>query len=233
MIKYAFSDVDGTLARGFYIKLLGEALHKEGRFSPKYYNSLEEIFNEYKEGRLEYIKAAPEVVKAFAQGIKGGKRKETEKIGENCIKTHPEQIFPFTEGLISVLRYKGYAPVLLSGSPEEIILPFSRKFAINPEDTYATVFEAENGIYTGEVLRSMVEPGAKRNIVEKCANDIGVLLQDCAGFGDTENDLEFLELVGHPMAIKPNEKLRQHGAEKNWLICSHDDYIISAVRDHF
>ena len=51
MIKKAvYSDVDGTLATGFYIKELCDALYKEGKFLEKEYKTAKEIFRQYKSG---------------------------------------------------------------------------------------------------------------------------------------------------------------------------------------
>lgn len=237
MEKAAFSDVDGTLGQppaGFYIKQLCDLLYKEGYFSEKEYERSNEIVQEYKKGSREYTEAAQEAVRVFASGIKGRKRADAERIGEKYIQTHPKDIFSFTEGLISVLRHKGYRPVLLSGSPEEIIIPFGWLFRIGKGDVFATEFGADNkGRYTGEILRSMVEPGAKKSAVEAYAAMHGIDLSRSAAFGDTENDMQMFELVGYPFAVKPNEVLRKIASERAWPMCSQDDLMINSASFYF
>ena len=228
--KAAYCDVDGTLTSGFYIKELCDALYKCGLFSGKEYMKSEDILSEYKKGNLKYTEAAPEAVKVFARGIRGRKKIDAQKVGEIYIAEHPEKIFTFTEGLISKLRYKGYIPVLLSGSPEEIIMPFGRGFGICEKDIFATQFEAERGVYTGEVLRSMVEPGMKRSIAKSYAEMHGIDLAESAAFEDTENGVELLDIVGHPIAIRPNSILEEIAIKREWPICKTDEEVRETVK---
>lgn len=228
--KAAYCDVDGTLANSFYIKDLGDALFHVGLFSEREYRKCEEIFREYRKGTMKYMETAPEAVKVFVRGIKGKNKTDAEKVGEIYIAGHPEKIFLFTEGLISILRYKDYKLVLLSGSPEEIIIPFGRLFGILKDSIFATAFETENGIYTGEVLRSMVMPEMKKSVAEAYAAEHGIDLGKSAAFGDTDNDIPVLELVGHPVAIKPNDKLAEIAAENRWPICRIKEDVIEEVK---
>ena len=215
--KICIFDVDGTLSGGFYLVKFSEVLYQEGMFSESDLRIIREILRENRKGNYPYEKIAWDFVKAFANGIQGKKRDDIEKIGELYIRRHPEEKFQFTDGLVRIVKDKGYRTVVISGSPLEIILPFSRSLEI--DETFATNYETEHGIFTGEVSRNCAINGTKRQVVQGYLQEHDIDLHASAGFGDSHHDLAFLGIVRYPVAIKPNPELEKIAEENQWLVC--------------
>lgn len=41
---------------------------------------------------------------------------------------------------------------------------------------------------------------------------------DSYGFGDSDADIEMLDMVTHPFCINPNEKLKAHAEKNGWVV---------------
>jgi hypothetical protein len=46
----------------------------------------------------------------------------------------------------------------------------------------------------------------------------GLALRRCAAYSDSANDIPLLSLVGHPVAINPDAKLRAHARANGWQV---------------
>ena len=59
---------------------------------------------------------------------------------------------------------------------------------------------------------------AKAAAVQELALSQGLVLAECWGYSDSANDIPLLEVVGHPVAINPDRRLRRHAKERDWPI---------------
>jgi HAD superfamily phosphoserine phosphatase-like hydrolase len=229
--KASIFDVDNVLSRGFYIVKFPYALHEENLFPEDEFKIIIEIFEEYKKGCYPYEKFAWDLVNAFGRGMKGKKKEDIEKTGENYILFYPEEKFQFTDGLIRMVKGKGYETVVISGSPYEIVLPFSNSLEI--DKTFATTYEVDGkGKFTGEVLQNCAVIETKREVTKKYLQDNNINKKASAGFGDSHHDLAFLEMVGYPVAINPNRELENVAMSetgRRWLICKEEGKVLNSV----
>jgi len=227
--KVSIFDVDGTLSKSFYIVKFPEMLYKKGLFSKKKLGEINEIFEDYLKGsNYPYEQFAWDVVIAFGYGIKGKKWDDIKKMGKKYIQLHPEEKFPFTDSLVRMVKNKGYRTVIISGSPYEIILPFSMSLGI--DEAFATTYEIDNGIFTGEVAQNCAIDKIKKKVIQKYLQEYEIDLKISTGFGDSEHDLGFLEIVGYPVIIKPNKKLEEIAKKNRWLICKEDKKVLDSVK---
>lgn len=126
------------------------------------------------------------------------------------------------------MKNKSYKPVIVSGSLHEIIYPFAQQFDIN--EVFATTCEIIDGQFTGILENNMILGEVKQKIIKLYIQNNLIDPKSCAGFGDTEQDISFLGLVGYPVAIKPNEELERIGKEKNFCICHDDNQVVDSVK---
>ena len=59
---------------------------------------------------------------------------------------------------------------------------------------------------------------AKADCVRALAEQEGYDLAECTAYSDSHTDLPFLELVGHPVVVNPDRKLRRVAAERQWPV---------------
>lgn len=226
--KVGIFDVDNTLSRGFYIVKFPEMLYQEGLFPKGDLRKIREIFEEYGKEDYPYEQFAWDLVKRFGRGIKGRKQEDIQKLGEIYIRQHSDEKFSFTDDLIRLLKNKGYRTIVIGGSPYEIVLPFSQSIGI--DECFATTYETESGIFTGEVMLNCAINETKKDIVQRYVKEHEIDTRNSTGFGDSHNDLAFLELVGYPVAILPNQNLEEIAKRHGWLICKDDNKVLESVK---
>jgi HAD superfamily hydrolase (TIGR01490 family) len=75
--------------------------------------------------------------------------------------------------------------------------------------------EIEDGVYTGKLLRRL-DGRAKADAVTELARSEGIDLHESSAYSDSSSDVPFLEVVGHPVAVNPDRRLRRVAAERGW-----------------
>ena len=78
--------------------------------------------------------------------------------------------------------------------------------------------EIEDGAYTGRLVGEILHGPAKAVAVQALAEEHGLDLDGSWAYSDSYNDIPLLSLVGHPVAINPDSKLRRHARDHNWPI---------------
>jgi HAD superfamily hydrolase (TIGR01490 family) len=74
-----------------------------------------------------------------------------------------------------------------------------------------------DGTYTGRALRAL-HAEAKADALRELAGRERFELSRCWAYSDSHTDLPFLEVVGHPVAVNPDRRLRQVAAQRGWRI---------------
>ncbi len=225
--RIAVFDVDGTLARGYYIVKFARFLSESGMFSKVELGFMESILYRYNKGVISYKQASSEAVLCFGRGIKNAKQADVAKAGEFYIKTHGNEKYSFTDGLIGMLKSRNYGIMLVSASPSEIIEPFSK--SIGSDVVFATILRTDKGVFNGAIKQDCSKENVKKRLVENYFHINGVGARYSAGFGDTEADLAFLSIVGFQVAINPNENLETEAKKKGWLIFREGDDMKSVL----
>jgi len=204
-------------------------MEKQGKFPREEVENMEKIIEKHKNNK-EYAEKqfALDMIEIFGRGIRGLKEDCVRKAGEEYIASHSEDRFPFTEELLAMMKNDGYELVVVSGSPVEIIFPFSKRLGV--DKVFATEYEVENGTYTGKIFVSFSVFETKREIIRRYLEKGDFDLSASVGFGNSRHDLAFLELVGSPVAVKPDEELERIARERGWLICHGDDKALDLIK---
>ena len=116
-------------------------------------------------------------------------------------------------------RNRGERLVLLTGSSiymSECVLD-----ALEMDDALCTRFEVVDGVFTGS--GSLCYGDAKRVAAEAYLAGTGVELADCAFYTDSYTDLPVMALVGRPVAVHPDPRLKRHARKEGWRIESWDE----------
>ena len=74
-----------------------------------------------------------------------------------------------------------------------------------------------DGAYTGRSLRACHAEGKAAALVGLAA-ERGYELEASTAYSDSHTDLPFLEVVGHPVAVNPDRRLRRIAQERGWPI---------------
>jgi HAD superfamily hydrolase (TIGR01490 family) len=226
--KAVVFDVDETLARGWYITKFAEFLHNKGNFSASALARMNEIVMDYNNGKISYEELITVTI-IFGEGISGESEADIKSLGETYIRLHPGDKMSHTDRLVSMLKERGYITVAVSGSPAEIIVPFSRSIGIR--NTFATTYETKNGLYTGKLIKPMGTTQNKGSMLKEFFRKHNINTRESIGFGDSDQDVAFLGVVGKPVAVNPSRELRKIAKENGWLICERGDNVVKKVEE--
>ena len=80
-------------------------------------------------------------------------------------------------------------------------------------------FEVDSsGRYTGKPLGALCYGPGKVDVARQFAREQGVALADCTFYSDSASDLPMFEVVGHPVAINPDPRLRRVATRRGWPV---------------
>lgn len=214
--KVAVFDIDGTIFRSSLLIEVVEILVRNGAFPSKakdFYGKLHNNWLARKGSYEEYIGA---VIAAFERNIKEINYTDFLKATEAVNNFHRHKIYRYTADMVKKLKNKNYFLLAISNSPKELVDSFcgSRGF----DKVYGRVYEVgKNGKFTSKTLYSdLISDKAK--ILRRAVKKENLTLRDSVGVGDTESDINFLELVENPVCFNPNKKLYDCAKRRGWKI---------------
>jgi HAD superfamily hydrolase (TIGR01490 family) len=115
-------------------------------------------------------------------------------------------------------RQLGHLLVIASGG----LAPCVRRIGshLNAAATVGTEVLVRNGRYTGRIGSPVVIGREKAARTVRLVSDLGVDVDwsaSCA-YADSIHDLPFLELVGRPVAVRPDRALHRLARERGWRV---------------
>jgi phosphoserine phosphatase len=82
--------------------------------------------------------------------------------------------------------------------------------------------EVVDGVYTGRPGGRFIYRSGKALAIEELAQREGLELERCYAYSDSESDLPMLRVVGHPVAVNPDQQLRRVAREEGWEVLRFD-----------
>lgn len=238
--RVAFFDVDRTLyiglpgMTGYIIMDTVDSLVSEGLFSRPGRDELVDFHRRRRDdpNNYPYHDFAKDLVSAFGRGLSGHAQVDVAEAYEEFFE-RPGMAFAFAKRLVSLVKRRGFVPIAISGSQEEAVMAFTEKLGI--KEAHGTRFVVEDGVYTGEVERNCAVHSTKHELTEDIVRNHALTVSHCAGFGDSDQDA-FLRTVGYPVAVLPNDDLRElaeiDSGSRRWLICDDEAKVVRAVANY-
>lgn len=224
-VKLALFDIDGTLVRGLLILDFPAYLVLRGAFDSGFERKLSGLAQDYARRRIPYRVLAIKVPELYAKGIEGQEQAKVSAMARDFISESKDRILPYSKSLVSMMAREGFLTVAVSGSPIEVIQPLE---PLGFATVFGTQMAIRNGRYTGRVKRNLILSTEKQNVIDGLLKAYDVDLARSFAFGDTEQDLPMLSVVGNPVPLNPNELLRSHAETKGWSIPKD---VVSEVRE--
>ncbi len=113
------------------------------------------------------------------------------------------------------------ARVIVTATNSFVTWPIAREFGI--ENLIATEPEEVDGEFTGRVAGT---PAFREGKVERLREWLKEhdlqweMFDEICFYSDSLNDLPLLEIVSHPVAVDPDETLKEHALREDWLVIS-------------
>lgn len=212
----AFFDLDNTIVRGASAFHLAVGLRRRGFFGNR-------DLVTFAVQQTRYLLFGEDLgqidaIRARALSIVAGRSvAEVAAVGEEVWdEVLSLRIFPGTQALLTRHLEAGHQVWIITASPVEIGELIGRRLGVT--GALGTVAEHVGGFYTGSLVGDLLHGRAKASAVQALAEREGLDLARCYAYGDSSNDVPILSLVGHPVAINADLRLRRHARAVGWPV---------------
>jgi HAD superfamily hydrolase (TIGR01490 family) len=137
----------------------------------------------------------------------------SEELFEEVLKP---AIFPGTAELIAQGKKIGQRQVVLTGALDFTIERLMDFLGI--DDFVANRLEFVNGYATGRVLPPVMASATKAKWIREYAERENINLSESYAYSDSISDLPMLSIVGHPVAVNPDFRLKQTARQHDWSV---------------
>lgn len=212
----AIFDLDNTLLNGDSDHAWGEYLVEKGIVDAGVYKQANDQFlNDYQTGRLnilEYLEFALKPLSTNDIKLLNTWRKD---FLEQKIKPI---MLPKAFELLEKHKKQGDFLLIITATNRFVTELIASEFGV--DDLIATEPEMENSRYTGKVYGTPSFQEGKITRLNEWLAGKEYTLDGAYFYSDSHNDLPLLELVDVPIAVDPDELLRQKSEQLDWPIIS-------------
>lgn len=212
----AFFDVDNTMMRGASLFHLARKLYQRKAFTLRDVIGFgwKQLKYNLRGENMRDVHSIRESALAFATGIAAT---DIELMGNEVYdEMIASRIWPGTRALADQHLRAGRKVWLVTGTPVEVASIIAERLGLT--GALGTVGEVADGLYTGKLVGDFLHGPAKAAGVEILAKEQHLDLSRCFAYSDSFNDIPLLSLVGHPVAINPDSRLRRHARDNNWPV---------------
>ncbi len=217
MDEAAFFDLDKTLLPGAALFPLAREMYRQ-----EYFTLGDLIRMIWDQLRFRIVGQENEDLMSRArdaslEAIKGRRREDIVAVGRSVAREELiPRLYPQAVDLMGRHKRAGRQVFICSSSPEDYLALLADELAL--DGVVGTRAEIHDGLYTGRLDGAMCHGPEKARRVAELAAARGIDPARSFAYSDSINDLPFLELVGNPVAMNPDRRLRQVARKQGWQI---------------
>lgn len=212
----ALFDLDNTLLEGDSDYLWGQFLIERGILDKEYYeNENQRFYQQYVEGSLDIYEFLAFQLKPLASHP----RRQLEAWRDEFLSQKIEPIMlPRARSLLDKHRQQGHTLVVITATNRFITAPIAERFGV--ANLLATEPEMRHGEFTGAVTGTPCFQHGKVEQLQHWLHHQQENLSDSWFYSDSHNDLPLLNTVDHPVAVDPDNSLKQTALARQWPVIS-------------
>lgn len=215
-MSLAIFDLDNTLLSIDSDHAWGEFLLEQGAVDAVDYHAANERFMaDYQAGTLDIDAFLQVALKPLADNSPEQLAAWHQQFMASKIEPH---ILPKAEELIGRHRNRGDTLLIITATNHFITGPIAKRLDI--DHLIAVEPEIIEGRYTGRVSGTPSYREGKVTRLEQWLTHQELTLDGAWFYSDSHNDLPLLEKVDHPVAVDPDDTLRQIAEQRHWRIMS-------------
>ena len=212
MPRLAVFDVDHTITRHSTGRRLIQCGRRAGLFSLASLASVPYHYLRYRAGTINIDDA----VSALGR-LEGRRRVELEAIAAQCFEQRiRDDIFRDARECAEAHVRAGDVVALATSSLRLIVKPIADELGV--ATVLSTELEFADGVATGELATPPCFGEEKRDRVIAFATAMRIDLAHTTFYSDSHLDLPLLSVVGAPVAVNPDGKLRKEAFARHWEI---------------
>lgn len=212
----AIFDLDNTLIAGDSDHLWGEFLVEEGLVDGDEYRRGNDLYY------AQYIEGTLDIFEFLAFSLAPLARIDRDTLMALRERFVAEKILPImlpaAADLVEKHRSAGDTLMIITATNSFITRPIADLLGI--DNLIATEPEICDGRYTGAVAGTPCFKEGKVQRLHAWLDGREVDLSQSSFYSDSHNDLPLLRLVGRPVAVDPDDKLRDYAKQADWPLIS-------------
>jgi HAD superfamily hydrolase (TIGR01490 family) len=213
-----FFDLDKTLTNSISGKALAAAAFRKGLLSSWKLLNAAVLSIEFRLRISDQLKIIDEMV-SWVKGI------PENSIDDLCTEVFNEVILPavYKDALseIELHKARNAKVVILSSALTTICRLMAEN--LNIDDIICSGLEVKNGFMTGRPLGHLCFGEEKAVRLKRYCEIFNFSLSEAWYYGDSISDLHALSIVGNPVCVNPDKKLRKTAKRRDWkIVCWND-----------
>lgn len=215
-MSLAIFDLDNTLIGDDSDFLWGQFLVDKGIVDKQFYEQANKKFYEdYKQGSLDIVEFLNFSLAPLARHDAQQLYSWREEFIDELIKPI---VLKDAIDLVNKHRTKGDTLLVITATNRFVTEPIVQLYGI--DHLLATTPEKINGQYTGKFIDTPCYQHGKVIHLQSWLKTSNESLTDSWFYSDSHNDLPLLNLVSSPVAVDPDDKLREAAKSAQWPIIS-------------
>ena len=216
IMSLAIFDLDNTLISDDSDHLWGQFLVEQQLVDTKQYGVMNtKFYEDYCKGQLDINEYLDFALKFLADHPVEKLHAWRQQFIEQKIL---DLVLPAAIELVESHRKKGDTLIVITATNRFVTEPIVSLF--NIPHMLATDPEFIDNQYTGRFVGDPCYQHGKVSRMKDWLAKNNEDLTDSSFYSDSHNDIPLLELVTHPYAVDPDDKLRQHANENGWPVLS-------------
>ena len=215
-MRLAIFDIDNTLIAGDSDLLWGEFLCERNYVDSNVYKAEhEKYYKDYLSGKLDINNFLKFQLKVLGENDLNLLKKWRKDFFEEKIRP---VILPKAHQLIDKHRNQNHDLLIITATNRFIVEPIASEFKI--ENIIACEPEIYNEQFTGKFTGTPSYAEGKVERFNDWLKTIGRRLEESWFYSDSHNDIPLMKEVNHPVAVDPDEFLKDEAEKMNWPIIS-------------
>ena len=215
-MSLAIFDLDNTLISDDSDYLWGQFLVDQGIVDKDQYEEANaKFYEDYKLGQLDIVEFLHFSLAPLAKNDPEQLFKWRQQFIDEIIK--PIQLKPAIR-LVNKHRFKGDTVMVITATNRFVTEPIVKLFGI--DILLATTPEFVDGKYTGQFEGTPCFQQGKVTLLDEWLEKNSESMENSSFYSDSFNDLPLLKLVDNPVAVDPDDKLRDYAEQHDWPVMS-------------
>lgn len=225
--KFAAFDIDGTIFRWQLYHELFDAFSEAGLIDARETGRVIAARNKWSIRDSSFTDYEETLVGVMERAIIGLPEQTVRDMAGQILQQKGMRTYAYTRKLLATLRDQGYFLIAISGSHHQLVEPFARLHSIDV--AYGSQFEIVKGKFH---KRSAGVLGRKDEILHKIVASHDLSWDDSYAVGDSGGDISMLQIVTHPIAFNPDDRLFAAAVEHGWRVVIERKNMIYELENH-
>jgi HAD superfamily hydrolase (TIGR01490 family) len=113
-------------------------------------------------------------------------------------------------------KTQNHTIVFLSASPDLYLIDLGARLGV--DDVICTKFLSQDGQFTGDLFSANCKGDEKRRRLRKVFPATDIAWDQSYGYGNSVDDVSFLELLGNAVVVNPDRRLKKLAVQRNWRV---------------